>query len=60
MSRLISRLDKIRAHACRWAMLPLTSVPSAAIDDEQIALWSSEMYERDLDADKPTRTGEVA
>jgi hypothetical protein len=52
--RLIAQhiLDKIRAHSCHWASLPLTSVPSAAVTDEQTEAWSSEAYERDLDEDR--------
>lgn len=49
---LLSRLDRIRAHACRWAMLPLTSVPSAAVSDDDTAEWSQAMYARDLDSDQ--------
>jgi hypothetical protein len=52
-------LHKLRAHACRFAGLPEVTVPSAAIDDEQTAQWSTEMYARDLDVDKQQR-GEVA
>lgn len=44
---------KLRAHACWFSWLPLTSVPSAAVDDGQTEAWSREMYARDLQAEKP-------
>lgn len=56
MSRLIGGIDRIRAHACRWAMLPLTSVPSAEVTDEDTAAWSRESYDRDLDEDRKANT----
>lgn len=45
-------LDKIRAHSCHWSLLPLTSVPSAAVSDADTAEWSKAMYARDLDSDQ--------
>lgn len=58
MARLLSRIDRIRAHACRWAMLPLTSVPSAVVSDDDTRQWSADMYDRDLADEPETRTGE--
>jgi hypothetical protein len=56
---LLSRLDRLRAHACRWSSLPLTSVPSATVDDEQTSEWSAESYERDLDEDRKSSARRV-
>lgn len=44
---------KLRAHSCRWAMLPEVTVESAAVSDEDTSQWSRDMYDRDLDAEKP-------
>lgn len=56
---LLSRLDRIRAHACWFAWLPLVSVPSAAVSDQDCAEWSAESYQHDLDAEPETQTGEA-
>lgn len=51
-------LRKLVEHAARFAGLPLTAVPSAAVSDKQI----EDSYARDLDAEKPkpATDGEVA
>jgi len=36
---------RIAAHHARWATLPLVTVPSAAITDQQIEQWTREAYE---------------
>jgi len=51
---------KLRSHACRWAGLPEVSVPSAAVDDEQTAAWSADMYDRDLATEPKPRGEETA
>ena len=40
--------DAIAAHNIRFAGLPLISVPSAAITDQQVNDWSAQDYEHDL------------
>lgn len=40
--------------------LPLTSVPSAAVSDEDTEQWSAERYELDLANEPQPRTGEAA
>jgi hypothetical protein len=53
MAHLVEHaLRALRAHACRWASLPLTSVPSAAVSDEDTAQWSRESYDRDLEGER--------
>lgn len=56
--RIISEAlaHKLRAHSCHWSWLPLTSVPSAAVDDQQTQAWSKESYDRDLDEDRKANT----
>jgi hypothetical protein len=44
-------MDIVR-HMLRWAGLPLISVPSAAVTDEQTEAWSKELYDADLDEDR--------
>ena len=39
---------RLAAHRARWAVLPLVTVPSAAITDAQIEQWSREEYAHDL------------
>jgi hypothetical protein len=53
--RIISEriAHKLRAHAYWFASLPEVSVPSAAVSDKDCKAWSDEMYNRDLDAEKP-------
>lgn len=45
-------IDWLRAHACRWAALPLVTVPSAAVTDGDTEAWSRESYARDLEAQR--------
>jgi hypothetical protein len=59
MMRLLG-IDRIRAHSCRYSMLPEVTVPSAAVTDADTAAWSRESYARDMEGDKPKRTDEVA
>lgn len=40
--------DRIAAHHARFACLPLVSVPSAAITDQQIEAWTREAYDADM------------
>jgi len=60
--RIISErlAHKLRSHACRWAGLPEVTVPSAAVDDEQTAQWSADMYDRDLATEPKPRGEETA
>jgi len=44
-------IDRIRAHACRFAALPEVTVPSAAVTDADTSAWSDEAYQRALDAE---------
>jgi hypothetical protein len=47
-----SLIEHLIRHARRWADLPLTSVPSAAVTDDDTAEWSRDSYSRDLDGEK--------
>jgi hypothetical protein len=46
---ILSRIDRLRAHALRWAGLATLTVPSAAVSDEDTEAWSKEAYEADLE-----------
>lgn len=48
--RITRRLRRqIAEHKRMFAELPVTTVPSALISDEQTSAWSREMYAADLD-----------
>jgi hypothetical protein len=55
MSSLVEHLLR---HARRFADLPLTSVPSAAVTDQDTSQWSKDLYDRDLHDEPEPYTGE--